>query len=231
MRKLLLALVGMTLLIPAFAWAGDPSPWPPVGAEVEVFKLISGNWVSLGAGNIGADARAFTSKPLAGDSNQKYWYIPFENHASVAQWVSWAITGTRWDWFVRKPGCYAADCIGFFIASNYSVDILYSGFDDLVYQDTGGVTLTIPVWYAIWGLGTPPPDSLWIPAASLNGLDIFIPDSKDLHYGISHKLWNKICTVPSNSACEYEDDAWVVIELKRIKIWIDPQTGYFKPLS
>src|SRR3990172_12826519 len=231
MKKLLILLAGAILLLPAFAFAGAPSPWPPIGTEVEVFQLEGDAWRSLGIGDPGAFARAFTSLPAVGDSNRQFWRIDFQNHASVAQWVRWSITGTRWDWFVRKPGCYAADCIGFTIASNYSVDILYSGFDDLVYQDTGGGTLTIPVWYAVWGLGTPPPDSLWIPAASLNGLDIFIPDSKDLHYGISHKLWNKICTVPSNSASEYEDDAWVVIELKKIKIWIDPQTGYFKPLS
>ncbi|EQB64113.1 MAG: hypothetical protein RBG1_1C00001G1692 [candidate division Zixibacteria bacterium RBG-1] len=233
MKKLLILLAGAILLLPAFAFAGNPSPWPPIGTEVEVFQLEGDAWRSLGIGDPGAFARAFTSLPAVGDSNRQFWRIDFQNHASVAQWVRWSITGTRWDWFVRKPGCYAADCIGFTIASNYDVDILYAGFDDLLYQGTGGVTLTIPVWYATWNLGTPPPPASdeWIPAALMNGKDILIPDSEQLHQGLSAKLWNKICVQQSNSACEYEDDAVVVIELKRIKPWIDPETGYFRPLQ
>jgi len=67
MKKLLILLAGAILLLPAFAFAGNPSPWPPIGTEVEVFQLEGDAWRSLGIGDPGAFARAFTSLPAVGD--------------------------------------------------------------------------------------------------------------------------------------------------------------------
>src|SRR3990172_7868218 len=183
MKRLHSFLFGVVTLLPVLVYSGDPSPWPPAGTEVEVFKSDGGSWVNLGSGNPAADARAFTSYPVTVDSNLDWFVTGVQNHTSMAQWTKWAITGgvvgytmfmfqelmsfpestkgnkpkenaflqnlssaaqrvqfsmsaTRWDWFLRKPGCYAAIIDGIALSSEYdSLDMLFDGFEDFLYQD------------------------------------------------------------------------------------------------
>ena len=234
MKKLLLAVV-LVCFVPALAWS-QASPWPPVGYEVEAFQLLADStWETMGVGNIAAKARCFGSFPLDSSCN-KDWYIPVKSHASVAQWIAWSMTATRWDWFVRKPGCYAADCISGTIASNQNVLVNYEGFGDLIAEDPDkAIDDTIEVWYAVWALGTPPPvlHNAWRRSYLLNDPAEWdtVFDSQALHNGITFKLWNRICVSNCNSACEYQDHAYLSLRLLCQKPWIDRQTGFFMPLA
>ena len=82
---------------------------------------------------------------------------------------------------------------------------------------------------AEYNLPQPRTDPAWKAAPDLNNLDMEFLDSEDLHNGISLKFWNYIHVTNCNSACEYVDidGGTVTIELKMIKPWIDPATGYF----
>src|SRR3989304_4166323 len=93
MKRLLLVLVGTGLVLPGFVYAGDPSPWPPLGTETEVFELIDAAWMSWGLGNPAAKTRAFISRPVSYSGSMEQINILFENHASVAQFTQWAMTG------------------------------------------------------------------------------------------------------------------------------------------
>jgi len=233
MSKWIAGILIMTVvLMGGAAWAHThdiPGPEFPPGDEVAAWKLVKGAWVSIGG--FGAEARCFSSKPKQDKCNQQIWEIPVKVHASVTQWVEWSLSGTQWTWLVRKPGTYAANCISATLKSNYDVDIKFDGFNDLEVQEPGkSVNPFIPIYYAYGpggeGGGPPPPDA-FIPAEELNGLDCLVPDSERLHEGRSWKLWNYIEVLPCNSACEYQDDATITIELKGVKIWIDPESGYF----
>jgi hypothetical protein len=231
MKKLLLVLL-MVCFVPALAWS-QASPWPPAGYEVEAFEYdsVAGEWLSMGVGSPMAKARCFGSFPADSQCN-KDWEIRVKIHASIAQWIEWSMTATRWDWFVRKPGYYAADCISGTIASNQNVLVDYHGFGDLIAEDTvKAIDDTIEVWFAVWPLGTPPPfgHPAWVRSYMLNDPAEWdtIFDSQALHNGITWKLWNRICVGRCNSACEYQAHAYISLKLLCQKEWIDRTTGFF----
>lgn len=236
MKKIALGLmvVTLTVALSLSVMAGDPNitgdPLPPGSVEHEAWELIDGNWVTMGYTQEGgpildANARAWSSDPENGECNYTKWPIDVTVHASVAQWVDWSISGTRYDWRVRKPGEYAANSLTAFIQSNSDVEVDFEGFEDLQYQGdvAPGAEGKIETWYA-YGEGGPG-GVKWIPAPAMNRAEV--PDSGDLHAGISWKLWNKIKVVECNSACEYQDDAIITLVLKNLKCWIDPGTGEF----
>lgn len=236
MKKTLLGLLMVLALTIACAMnvmAGTPistgEQLPQGSVEHYAWELLDNVWVPMGTGNLGANARAWSSLPVIGKCNKTYWDIPVTVHASVAQWVEFSINGTRYDWRVRKPGTYGANSLTATLKSNYDVEIDFDGFADLQYLGTGGVKRTIDTWYA-FGEGKDPGDTKleFIPAADLNAMDTIIKDSGNLHNGYSWKLWNKIKVENCNSACEYQDDANITLVLMNQKIWIDPQTGNFK---
>jgi hypothetical protein len=230
MKKLLLIVVAICF-VPALAFAQTPA-YPPPGYEVESFHLVDGVWVTNGVDNPAALAQCWASYPADSNCN-KDWRISVKIHASIAQWCRWSMTGTRWDWFVKKPGDYAADCISGTIASNQNILVDYHNFGDLIAENPDkAIDDTIEVWYAVWGLGTPPGfnDPAWTRSWDLNDEAEWdtIFDSQALHNGITWKLWNKIHVSTCNSACEYHDDAYISLLLLCQKPWIDRETGFFK---
>jgi hypothetical protein len=229
MKKLFFAII-LVCFVPALAFS-QASPWPPPGYEVEAFEFVPGTgFVSMGTGDVMAKARCFGSFPADSACN-KDWEIRVKIHASIAQWIEWSMTATRWDWFVRKPGTYAADCISGTIASNQNILVDYHDFGDLIAEDEKAVDDTIEVWYAVWPLGTPPAidDNAWVRSYMLNDPAEWdtIYDCEALHNGITWKLWNRINVERCNSACEYQDHAYISLILLCQKEWIDRTTGYF----
>ena len=219
--------ITLILLVPVALMAYDPGQELPPGAtEVSTWYWDGSQWVYQGTGDPQALARAWTSGPEQGACNKENWTIDITVHASIAQWIEWLISGTRWDWRVRKPGIYAADCITACIKSNNDVMIDFEGFEDLL-ATGASVTPTIPIYYGFGDNLDEVEANGWVAAADLNADDDLIPDSDDLHAGICWKLWNKIEVVESNSSCEYEDQATITLTLMNIKIWIDPDTGEF----
>lgn len=236
MKKLVIGLMTLALTVglslSVMAGVGTPTgqPLPAGSVEHEAWYLDEyGVWVSMGTGDLGANARAWSSNPKTGICNKFSWGIPVIVHASVAQWLEYSLSGTRYDWRVRKPGIYAGDSLTAILTSNSDLEIDFDGFGNLMYQGTAqfpGVTQEIETWYAY---GEGPPDTLvWMPAIDLDATDHAIKDSADLHAGYSFKLWNKIKVVASNSASEYEDNATITLVLQNQKIWIAADTGKFK---
>ncbi|HUU46530.1 MAG TPA: hypothetical protein VM118_12435 [Acidobacteriota bacterium] len=229
MKKLLLIAVA-GLLMTSVAMA--QTPVDPVGIyEVEVWTLNpDGTWdlsIQPTIKDPTANARCFASNKAAGNCNKYEWVIPVTVHASVAQWIDFTMTGTRWDWFVKKPGWYAANCITAKIASNGDINIDYDGFDDLLPLGEGQTP--IPIWYAFGGsMGTAA--AAWVPALMLNEDDDLLDESdywsdgrNALHEGLTWKLWNRIHVVECNTACEYEDVAAIILTLRQQKPWIEQE--------
>jgi len=225
MKKLILALTTLALAVAMsmVVTAGEPAhtgePLPPGSVQHQAWELINTAWVPMSLTDPAANARAWSSGPLQGNCNKIAWVIPVTVHASVAQWVDWSISGTRYDWRVRKPGTYAANSLTAWIKSNGAIEIDFAGFGNLA--GPGG---EIETWYA-YGEAVNPGGLSWVPGPALTSCTI--PDSGDIHAGLSWKLWNKINVVPCNSACEYNDDAIITLVVQNQKCWIDPETGLF----
>lgn len=225
---ILLFLVVMFLPVVAFTqtevetWYWDAAATPPA-------------WVYQGTGNVQALARLWALYPEFGYCN-KDWSIPVTIHASIAQWLDWTMSGTRWDWRVRKPGWYAGDCITATIKSNQNVLVDYHDFNDLQADSPKAVNPIIPIYYHAGPLGAALPalgSSDWVHAPDMNNEAEWdtLFDSLELHNGIQFKLWNMINVVNCNSACEYTDHASISLKLLCQKPWIDRTTGYFNAVQ
>jgi hypothetical protein len=176
------------------------------------------------------NAKAFVSMGDSGYCNRHVWEIPMTLEVQVAQWVKWSLTGTKWTWFVRKPGTYVANCISATLQSNSDLEITFSGFDHLKYATGTSVNDTIEVEYA-FGPQLPIPENIWTPAPDLNSVELLVPDSQILHNGATYKLWNRIHVVRCNSASTYRDSGIIMLTLKNQKPWIDDEGNYADDLE
>lgn len=163
--------------------------------------------------------------PVESDCNDTPRHVTITTTAHVAQWMSYKFSGTHWEWYVRKPGDYFADCIQFMLASNGDVGINFSGFGDLEYEEglEYSVNPYITTFYtAVAGKDPnelPCPES-WVPAGELNG-DHVVPDSRELHDGYYYRLWNRIVVEPCNSASTYSNSGTITFTLLNQKDWIN----------
>ena len=223
MKKFILPVL-IVVLLPVAAFSIDV--W-----EAATWYWDGTTWVYQGTGSVTALARCWTSVPEFGACN-KDWNVPVVIHASIAQWIKWSMSGTRWDWRVRKPGKYGADCITATVQSNQNVLVDYHDFNDLQAESTS-VNPTIPIWYYVSELGAnlpAPDDPAWTRSYDLNVVAEWdtLYDSEALHNGLQFKLWNMIEVVNCNSACEYQDHATISLKLLCQKPWIDSETGWFE---
>lgn len=188
--------------------------------------------------SLATNARAFYSDPAGGKCNKKVWMFDITVEAQVAQWIEWSIGGTKWTWFVRKPGNYFGNCIEFVVKSNSDVGFGFAGFANLSYVGPGtSVNPEILVWYNFGSdedaiNPTDPDANPWLKPEELNLQSPVIEDSRILHDGWLTKLWNMIEVVECNSASTYRDTGTITITLLNQKPWIVAETGeWVEPLS
>lgn len=225
-----LVLIAVALLMCA---VGSALAGPPPGSlESEVFYWDGAQWVPNPA--VGdRNARLFRSGESAeGNCNRPEWVIDVQIRASIAQWIDFDLAWTQWDWFIRKPGCYAGNSIEATIASNGNVFVDYEGFANLLPVDPDNADHNpVEVSYSFeTGGGVNEAEQRgWVPAELLNQDDDRLLDEGPdwlLHYGIGWKLWNKICVVKCNSACDYANEATITLTLEEQKPWIDREGGW-----
>lgn len=146
--------------------------------------------------------------------------------ANVAQWAKWSCDFRGWEWYVRKPGDYFADCIQGHVQSNGSVAITFVGFGDLE-AEGAAVNPTIGTFYAaLTGSGEPSPDD-WVAACELSS--VTIGDSLALHTGMSWKLWNRIVVVDCNSPGVYGNYPTLELTLLNQATWLDDEGEFISP--
>lgn len=215
----------MVLLVATAAVAQDCDL--PAGAyEVETWKLINGTWVSDGMGPYPecATGRLWASGAVTGECNRRCWDIDVQIHASIAQWIWFNVTGTRWDWRILKPGTYGGDCITFQLCSNGPVAVNYEGFDNL--YSPNACDQFIEAWYGIGGSIHEVERNGWVPARELNGHDDVIEEVCPGHC-FTTKLWSKVQVDTCNTACEYHDDAQITLCLQNQKCWVDEDGSWW----
>jgi hypothetical protein len=228
MKKLIIPLMAALVVILAGNLFAQGPP------ESDVYYLdTNGTWQSyLGVPMEERDARLIRAGDLVlGNCNKKYWEINVTIHASIAQWIDFRLDYNQWDWYIRKPGCYAGNSIEAWIASNGDILIDYEGFGPLIPEDPEHNPIDI---YYSFGEGfTQADENGWVYATDLNNDDdliIDVPGSDQypwpLHQGMAWKLWNKICVVECNSACDYWNRATITIVLQNQKTWLDDDGGW-----
>lgn len=208
-------------------------------------SVNNATWFELSSGDAMAKARAYTGGDGgAGSCDQKDWTIDIKNHVTVTQWIDWSIDATSWSWQVRKPGTYAADCMGLRIKSNDDVGVTFSNFTDLTpLIHTGALASSdwappIKVQYALT-TGNPSDSSVtiaWQPAVaaagkpSINGAQIQIPYSSFVKVANGEviglqdyytKVWNLIDVPAYQRACDYEGSGRIVLQALDVKYFVD----------
>ncbi len=207
--------------------AGNAFAGPPTESSVKYMDTL-GVWHDNPVDVEGRDARLWrTGEEFAGNCNKTYWSHNVLITASIAQWIDFHLTYTQFDWYIRKPGTYAGDCIDACVASNGDIFIDYAGFADL--QPSNPANNPIPVWYSLeTSGGWAEVNAGWVPASAMDAEDDWLYDAdlgELLHTGICWKLWNKIEVLVCNSACEYSDEATITLTLWNQKDWIVDATG------
>lgn len=201
-KRLTLSLLLLFVLIMYLPLQVFAQPDPMYEVASWMWDTLTNEWIFLSSPaqpDPLAPARAFSVSPQDGSCL-----------SDTIQWIQWAITGTRWEWWVREPGIYAANAITFTVASDSDVVIDYEGFEALQ-PESIGVDSTVRVWYAEGDYPWPPPpsDPAWISAEDLNSHDDTLYDSQHLENGIQFKKWNMIEVKESYSPCDYSDTARV----------------------
>lgn len=164
------------------------------------------------------------------DCNKKVRTVDFEVKAQVAQWAVWKLGATGWEWYVKKPGVYAADYIDFYIKSNGNITVKFEDFDNLKFvpetKGPEGVDQEIEFWFAYTEAGATP--DKWYTPRELDCTPFLIEDSSMLHEGLTYKLWNKINVSECNTAGTYKMKGRVVLTLANQRPWIDKNGDYDK---
>jgi hypothetical protein len=218
-------------------------------ATIAIFVIVGLLSVGVGAqqslavhntidNSLATDAKAFSSLPEQGNCNKAAWNIQLTTEAQVAQWLDWQMSGTKWSWFVRKPGDYYTNCISASVKSNGNVAISFAGFANLAYQNNPespdyngleGVNQSIATWYGVSEDELGPQGETfqgWYSAAQLNEESALLPDSARLHNGWTFKLWNRIDVVNCNSAGTYRNTGVITLTVLNQLDWIDEAGNY-----
>jgi hypothetical protein len=229
--KALLTILAVALI----AWAVMPATSSAQTPEVTVYMDdpgAPGSWSTYWLPNDpNALARLFRlGTPIDSSCNKRNWYIDFEIFASVAQWVEWSLDHQGWYWFIKKPGCYAGDCIAFNIASNGDIHFTFNGFNNLQAVTPNMHDEEIDAWYSYGDIITDAEANGWTSALNLANLGVDLDEttlngdgvtSPNLHFGMSYKLWTKVCVERCNTACEYYNAGQIIITLDQQKEWLD----------
>lgn len=194
-----------------------------MGVPAMAAAIVGGFDAATGEPSI--NAIAYSNIPYEeGPSNKSVRQTQFTTEVQVAQWSRWSFLGTKWTWFVRKPGEYYADSIQATIQSNGNVAITFEGFGNPTYLDSNdldGVKQEIEV---VYGVGSDPRSSDfsgWVTPDELNEEEIIIPDSEQLHEGLNFKLWNKITVCECNSAGIYRSTGTITMTIQNQMPFID----------
>lgn len=110
--------------------------------------------------------------------------------------------------------------------------VFFADFGDLQYLGPDvpeGTQDTIETWYSYGDTSDEANARGWVRAADLNQEPLVIPNSNELHYGQSVKIWQRIVVQPSNNSSEYENVGRVRLALTNLKYWVDEDTGEFRP--
>ena len=135
-------------------------------------------------------------------------------------WARFNLSGTQWEWDIRRAGDYAAQSIVGFITANVDILINFSGFEDL--NSSNPHTGIVETYYAA-SLGYQSVEDVdWASAPDFNQRTLLITQDPNSPIPVAWSLWNRVCVKTLNSATEYSDDAVVTFEMQNTRPWVDP---------
>jgi hypothetical protein len=145
---------------------------------------------------------------------------PLLSTTAAAPWAIFDLSGTQWEWNVRRPGDYAAQSVVGSITANVDILINFSGFEDL--NSSNPHTGIVETYYAA-SLGNQRVEDVdWASASDFNGRTLLITQDPDSPIPVAWGLWNRVCIKTLNSATEYSDEAVITFQMQNTNPWVDP---------
>lgn len=175
---------------------------------VESFTITYEGVGALGVGTVYA--------ALKGGTQCELFPVPGVIDCPQLPCVDWSLDGSVFDFNVRKPGTYAGPLATMTIEASAPVNISFASFGDLASIEPGAGS--IAAWYATTPAGQTSPPAQFLTPLSFNQQIISIPGDNAEH---RFSIWSKIVVGRENPACEYHDEATIVLELENHKAWVD----------
>jgi hypothetical protein len=200
---------------------------PPAFGQSQAARPIRGVLSVDSAGVKTTQFSGFEEPTRIGISSPEPITQPFSNGYNTppatspqAHWVICHLSGTQWQWLIRKPGCYAGKSLDAVIETNGKVLIDFGGFANLDATDESGDALEM--YFGVASPTTQIDGVNWMDCDQMNSYYIDLHGTPYVSYAWS--LWQKVCVERWNRAAEYEDAAFIAIDLLNLSPWVD---GHF----
>ena len=100
MKKLCFVFLAMAM-VAGVALADPAVPDPGFTGDYQMVTTYvpnaTGGWDPIDKTSAAKLAATYTSGGAEGNGNKRVWTVDIVNHASIAQWIDWEFTYTRWD--------------------------------------------------------------------------------------------------------------------------------------
>ena len=136
---------------------------------------------------------------------------------SNAQWVSFHLSSTQWDWCIRMPGTYAGRVLVGSIQSNGKVLLYFEGFGDL--DNSHSSEYPLEIYYALADPVTPIEELRWMKPTELNAFGLGSDPTSIAP--VTWTLWQKILVKEYTPASEFSDNAVISIQLPNNSPWME----------
>jgi hypothetical protein len=147
--------------------------------------------------------------------------VTFKNAPQAEPWARFHLSGTQWEWNIRRAGDYAAQTIVGSIEGNVDIIINFSGFEDL--HCSNPHTPTVETYYGA-SIGSRRVEEVdWANASDFNKRTLLIRQDPDSMEPVSWGLWNRVRVRSDHSAAEYSDDVVITFAMQNMSLWTDPE--------
>jgi len=155
---------------------------------------------------------------LKGGPGCQWFSVPAVMDCSFQPDCHFSLDYTVHDFSVKKPGVYAGTVATMVAVSNLPINITFESFGDLNPVQSMG-TGQIPAFYATAPAELTEPPEQFLTPADFNQQVVIIPGDEQEH---RFSIWLKLMVSKQISACEYENNAVIRVEIENLEDYIEP---------
>jgi len=145
--------------------------------------------------------------------------VTYKSAPQAEPWARFHLSGTQWEWDIRRAGDYAAQAIVGSVEGNVDILINFSGFEDL--HSSSPHTPTVETYYGALIGNRRVEEVDWASASDFNKRTLLIRQDPASMEPVGWGLWNRVRVRNDHSATEYSDDVVITFAMQNLSPWTD----------